>query len=346
MKILVVDYLCQKGHKNYIDILLRSLESLDLEITFITSRDYMDYLDVKLQRLNKIEYKAQSFKSRNTLYNILYQIFSLKKVEWKIRKKKFDYIIFASYNIYSYFFFRRKEPIYIINHDNIDRLVQGNVCALNLHKHLGLNSRYIVLSPYIKANLEKILPSKNILYIPHGIIQNLSKGSGSHFSQYQNIIFCSARSSCNIDFLYNLLSDESNQRFLEQNNIFLVVRTNNKFTEACKNIIYVDSSQRIAEMDYDYIITHSMCVYLPYAEDFKYRVSGIFYECISNNIPVLFNKTDSTVQYTDYVTYDYELIKPEEFKDKVRLFLNNKNLSYYKRTGDLDPKAYWKEILV
>lgn len=345
MRILVVDYLCQKGHKNYVDILLKSLAKLDLDITFVTSRDYMDYLNVKLQRVNKIEYKAQSFKSRKKLYNILYQIFSLKKIEWKIRRKKFDYIIFTSYNIYSYFFFRRQEPIYIINHDNIDRLAHSNVLTLKLHKHLGANSRYVVLSPYIKASLEKILPFKNIVYIPHGIIQHLSCVGSSHFSKYPNIIFCSARSSCNIDFLYKLLSDESNQRFLEQNNIFLVVRTNNKFTETCRNIIHVDSSQRIAEVDYDYIISHSMCVYLPYAEDFKYRVSGIFYECISNNIPVLFNKTESTVQYADYITYDYELNKPEEFRDKVLQFLKN-NYSYYKNIDNLNPKFYWEKILI
>lgn len=348
MKILIVDYLCQKGHKNYVRILIDAIASLNFDVSFITSHDYMDYLQIDNKRINKITYQTKSFKVRSRLDTILHQIYSLKLIEKKICRKNFNYIIFASYNIFSYVFFKRKEVTYIINHDNIDRMSHGY--SKLFHKYVGKNSIYVVLSLYIKSYLNKIISKEKIVYVPHGVpygvIQPLLNNSDSTFSKYPNIIFCSARSSCNVNFLNELLLNECNQRFLEHNDIFLIVRTNRKFETNCKNIVYIDSDQRIAELDYDYIITHAMCVYLPYLEDFKYRVSGIFYECILNNIPVLFNKTESALQYAEYVAYDYEITKPEEFKDRISLFLGNKNKLYYKNLDKLDQRVYWKKILL
>lgn len=344
MRILIVDYLCQKGHKNYVSILLDSLVTLGHDVTFITSKDFMDYLCVDDTRINTITYKAESFKARPRLNNIIYQIYSLKKIEWKLREKKFDYIILTSYNIYSYFFFKRKEITFIINHDNIDRINHGY--TLFLHRHLSNNNRYVVLSPYIKSYVEKILSNKKVVYVPHGVTRNLQLSCDSLFAKYPHIIFCSARSSCNEEFLGELLADKDNQEFLEKNNILLIVRTNYKYNVNIKNVMFIDSSHRIADLDYDYIINHALCVYLPYAEDFRYRVSGIFYECIPNNIPVLFNETDSTVQYEDFVTYNYVFSDPKEFKDRVSTILNSCSGVYYKNITLLDPKLYWKNILV
>ena len=128
--------------------------------------------------------------------------------------------------------------------------------------------------------------------------------------------------------------------FLEKNRIKLVVKSQLIDLKDCSSwIVPVDN--HLAKTEYDYLLDRAVVVLLPYEKNYMYRCSGIMFECVARNTPILASNIESMAIYKGYIN--------------ILLFDNIQKLiegiDYY-NTNDLksvdktvfDPLNRWKEV--
>lgn len=335
MKILIVDYICTRGHLFFNEIHLDALIKLGHNLSFITRKGYIDILEgCNFYDIPEKYYKHKTKTHLTTFQYIYYDIKKLLFAKKVANKIKPDAVIVLTYDALSLAFFRIKYPTFIINHVNVDFLSfwYRNLMTKflpNYYIHVCLTQR---TNEYLKIKLK----NKKTVYIPHGYLQN-----SCYINERQNIIFCPSTSSMDEKLLNDIITNDNLNKFLFENKIQLIIKTNKLFSNlsSCISILngYIDQDL------YQQYVKSSLAIFLPYHKSFNYRASGIFHEAISYGTPIITSNIPTFDEYHKQILYKYQVNDSSEFLETLKHII--KLSEYYSNLQDLNPLLYWKQAL-
>ncbi len=340
MKVLLIDYLSPRGHIKFDKIHIRALAEEAGGIDVVGKKghfpDFEEKDNISITSIPDCLFKKMPLKP---LTERLLGLFRLLWINIHFHLTDYDVVIFLSYDVLSSFFFRKKEKVFMINHNNVSQL--SNSIKLFLTRNLPSNYIHVALNKNMYDRLKELLPYKNIVYVPHGLdTDTLSVIRPSFINEGEKFMFCPVNRNYDREVLEELLNSKELNTYLETKSLSLYVKKNDITNSQLSRIRIIDGF--LKDEEYNYMLTHSMAIVLPYGKDFVYRCSGIFFECVANRIPVL------STTISDMLVYKDDTII--EFFDAVSSFINSVEnvMTLKEKNVNMDifnPRMYWKNVL-
>ena len=340
MKILAIDYITVFGHRNFNKIHVEALSHAGHSLHVIGRKEALasvkctDNVTVTvLPEWGHRSFPLKSFSERIKNIAILYWIGK------NINIDSYDIVVFLAYDVISLYMFKTSKPVFIINHNNIAQL--DNCLKLFLTRHLPANYMHIALSIDAEKRLKQIVSEKIIYYVPHGYVKEKGKATRPSFFEDEDIfLFCPVNGNYDKDFVRKMFDFEKLRRLLTERNIKVIAKS--KPFQSIENERLVKLEGRITEEEYRYLLCNALAVVLPYSDEFKYRCSGILYECIAADTPVIARNIEAMKAYMN--TIQIELFKTvEDFVECINMILMQGKKST--DTTKYEPDSYWRALL-
>lgn len=294
-KILLIEPLSPIGHRDINKVMIKLLND-NFDITYISMNDY-----INLDEFNNIEFMGVNNKlfiqkgkitTRINYYLVLRDIFK------KVKNKKYDLVLLMSYETItlSMFFLIHKKTakyfkqIFLLNHLNIDETIQSKVKKWFFNK-IPNKAVHLCYEDFITKYVQNELGKKSAT-IKHNLNyykkENLEHGVESDILNFVNhankLIVSPSNNKINMEILEMIISLDK-EGILKTNNLQFVIKSN-AIKYKSENLL-IDN---IFFTDYEYnsLIKQAQLVFLPYnVNNYSYRVSGVFYDCITFGKPVL-----------------------------------------------------------
>ena len=339
MKILVIDYMSYSNHCNFNKIHIESLFNLGHKLYFVGKKGHFDNVKGRGSIVCEIPEWVYRKYPYPPLSVRLKDIMALRWVNKHIRQDNYDIIIFPTYDIMSIWAYKTDKPVLLINHNNVFQL--DSYIKLKITRNLPKNFRHICLNKQMEDRLRQILKNRDISYVPHGILSYYSELSEpKYMANSNNFIFCPINRNYDESFVRSLLHSPAFYDYLLNNELMLFIKRGLPYDGGCENIIVLDNN--IKKSEYNYMIQNAKAVLLPYSEEFKYRCSGIFFECVSSNTPIVSSDIPAFRIYEGLTNLLF-------FTDVTSLIadLNSINEQKLKQndTEAFMPDSYWRKLL-
>ena len=339
MRVLVVDYITYLGHRNFNKIHVEALSDIGCTIRLVGRKSAIESVDnryniFKLYFPEWITRKYHFYSISERIKNIV----SLCWVKHQVDLSDYDVIIFLAYDILSVSFFRVKKNVILVNHNNISqlnstfkrwltRLLPSHYCnvALTRDSELFLNS----------------LSLKNVCYVPHGYVKDTQNTKHPEcLKEDDEFLLCPINGNYNATLVQSYFNSQEFNELLTKYNIKLVIKNCLLPNDEHENIIKLKT--RISDEEYHYMMKNALAVILPYDINFKYRCSGMLYECIAANTPVIASKIDAMELYRGLI--DIKLF------DDVQSLIDciKKTIGHPRKDIDksiFEPNKYWQSLL-
>lgn len=285
MKIIILDYKSYINHQNFNKIHISALLKKGYELTLVgRPKQFIEFASQKNVKIVEMP-SALPFLSKESH---IQDIIALAWIRINFRLSKYDIVIIPTYDIVATFLFRTSKPTILINHNNVDRLSGSYTGAIKLAltRMMPKNYIHVCLDQETEERMKVLLPTKSVFHVPHGVCtpsKNLSKPS--FISEGERFVVIPINSNYDKDTLADLLQSKILHNYLIEQNIVLYIKKQLPYNGFCSNIRLIDST--LEKTQYDYLIENAKAVILPYGRNFKYRCSGIFFECVARNTPVI-----------------------------------------------------------
>ena len=341
MRLLLVDYLSPAGHKYFNSIHVNALLELGHKVCLVGKEGHFvcfeNRQNVDIQSIPKWMFVILPFPP---LMGRLLGIIRLLWLLLHINRKRYDAIIFLSYDALSLFIYKVASKVYLIDHNNVSQIDKSKV-KLFFTKSLPSNYIHVALSEMMEKRLKELLPNKTIVYVPHGYIKDEGEGKKpAYLQEGEKFLFCPINSNYDPVFVEELLGDSKLQEFLSSHSIKLIVKRMLLGNLNHTNLIGIDG--RFSDEEYRYLMRNALAVVLPYSSQFKYRCSGIFFECVANESRIISTRIPDMEIYSGRVKICY-FNTPKEFVDCLnnikRVNVNKDPLQF----GEV--KNCWNNIL-
>lgn len=336
MNILIIDYLSYDGHKFFNRIHINALCNMGHNLCLVGKDGQFS----EFKNSPNIEIKTIKYHSK-TAGSVFDDIMCLYWIKKNIHLSQYEIIIIPTYDILSYITFNVKNKVYIINHNNIDFFEKSKYGKLRLllTKILPSNNIHICLNEDMTNYMKSLFPSKQVLHVPHGVCKpSMDLKRPSIICDNEKFIFCPINRNFDGNEVKSILSSSILQEYLEHNNINLYIKNIIPFEGICKNIKRIDNN--LEKPEYDYMLQNSMAILLPYPKQYKHRCSGIMFECISRNKPIICSDIEGLKIYSkDACVLTYSNINQllDRIEESKTIVVNN-NLDIF------NPKNYWNDI--
>lgn len=342
-KILFIDPLLQHGHVGFNQIYIQALEKENVEINFVLVKGY----DQKLETPNKnIVYSLPLFLFKLNLGGIVNRIFyliGLVLIRVNVNIKSYDKVIFSSFEEIS-FYFSGIRNVTVINHINAHK-TNSKIKLFFLKKVLKRNT-CIVFDKTTKEYLDQ-KGNFNIVVKPHGFLKPEAPFNKKIFNldtrleetNFKHIIFSPSSNSSDDIFLKELIKCSEIIDFLKKNNILLILKGD--FQSGEKNILIL--KKHISNQTYKQLFQKSTIILIAYPESFKYRVSGVLFECFSYNKPCLVKKNDMLLEYINHFCFEPYFDSSRGFIKTTNKILSLQDSEFYRDLDILQPNL--KDLL-
>ena len=341
MRLLLIDYLSPPGHKKFDSIHISALCDLNHELQLIGRTGQFNGIAKKgyihVRSFPKWMFKPLPIKP---LTERLKGIIRLIWLLLTVRTTDFDGVVFLSYDVLSLFVYRISGRVYLINHNNVSQINDSKI-KLMLTRSLPSNYIHVALNQQMERRIKELLPSKDVVYIPHGYMVDDGKDRKPRYLLGdERFLFCPVNNNYNQDFVKKLLSSHLLQDFLSKNSIKII--TKEKLLQGENNNQVLGIRGRFSEEEYRYLMRNAKAIILPYGENFKYRCSGIFFECVANDNVVISTAIPDMEIFANQAKIIF-------FYDELSLINSIKIIDDYKKMpkncDELNPFEYWRSIL-
>lgn len=305
-KILYIDPLLQNGHVNFNNIYIESLRKSGYLLEFVFVSGYEGKLNIDS---SDVVYLIPNFffkKDLGKLGNRIAYFFALLFIKMVVDFKKYDLIIFSSFEEVSFFLSNIKK-CYLINHINASTSVESKVKFFFLNKVL-INNSLIVFDQETKNYLSS-KGNYKIYVQPHGLPKvksNIATNEDYEFrvildelAKYKKVLFSPSESSSDKDFINELIQSNKFMEYLEQEDVLFVYKDKSPVIK--RNTLVI--SRFLSQDEYDYLFLKSNVILIAYPKNFKYRVSGVLLECMANDKPCAVSRIDALESYNDFFKY-------------------------------------------
>ena len=261
---ILVELKAPSGHVNLYRNQIESLLIKGKKILFVTTKLYSDFfsnLDIDFLIFDCNH-------TNNKVFHRIQQCHLLLKLKIKLTQLKYQKLVFLSYENMSFCFLSRifDENTYVVEHNNIDFIIENKIKRLSYNLTSKLIT-HVVFEDYISDFIVKEFGKKTKI-IAHPVNRYSQCSKVSNF----NYIFCPSSDTPKA-FLDRLLI------FCERNNLVLITKDKYKLKESEFLI------QKNFFENYDEVFVNAS--YIAIGVDFKYRISAVFYEAISNNKKII-----------------------------------------------------------
>lgn len=296
-KILLIDPLSPKGHKDINQIALKLLEN-KFTITYVSSENFIN--KSAINNIEHIEIEEKFFKNGSGLTNRIRYLKVLSKISRIIDKNYFDSIIFLSYETISFSLYTHLNKmkvnnkwgsVYLLNHLNIDEIKKSRIKKMFFY----LIPKKITHLCYEDFITERVLEDfkRKAITIRHNlnfykIIENEGIEVNSSLKNWfdNEDLKLVALSNNKVDHdLIELLIELDRKHYFKERNIRLLIKNRDLEYEGSQIKL---TTKFLSEADYSYSMLKSDYVFLPYqAAKYDLRISGVFFDSITFNKPVI-----------------------------------------------------------
>jgi hypothetical protein len=228
-------------------------------------------------------------KDRGKLVNRLFMLLRYRYLSRTSGWTKYDKVIFAGYDELALFFSGIRRPLLLVNHDNVRGL--DNPVKRFFLKQISKRHAHIVFMEYMADKMRRH-GIHNLFVVRHGLRAPFApappgalEAIHKRFAQkdFDKILFCPSFSSSDEQFVRELVRSEHFCALLARHKILLVVREHRNALrdDGLPNLLALKTT--LATPEYEALFRHSFAILLPYPDTFRYRVSNMLHECISNN---------------------------------------------------------------
>ena len=317
-KILYIDAHSQKGHINFNRIYLSALQKTSCDIHIVFKKGYLDLCEEFSNAKSELVLPDWLYpKSSGKLSSRFFLLLQLLYIKRNIDFSQYDYVFLSSYEEISLFFAGIKTKMYLINHDNA-RGFDSKIKTFFL-KHISKYHTHIVFMDYIKQRfIENGI--EDVMVIPHGLLRPYVVPDTDQFailkqldsrlvSKEYNYILFSPSILSDEQQLISILSNQTFNDYLKAKHILFVVR--NKISNlAANNILFI--SDYLTNYQYQSLFMASTAIVICYPESFKYRVSGVLFECFANNKLCFVSELPALKAFKPYFMYNPYFINTQD----------------------------------
>lgn len=279
-KICIVDTIFPKGHR-YLNSKL--LEAISEYYSIDVINNYSYYKDIKLKNVNIID-KKQFRLGKNKLLNHLKLILNGLFVSMGIKSKKYDAIIFFTFDTINFalikFLFRNKNII-LIHHDNTARL--KDKFKYQCFQKYRNKVKHIVFSPILKQYLiTEIGVDSNLIFdIPHPLPADCYEIKDIKTSPK---IILSTGYANDETLIKDIIEYEETNHILEKNGIIWKIRSSNITYEGASLSIF---NEHISQEEYNELYNNAYSIVLLYSNEYAYRFSGVLFDGLTHGRIIL-----------------------------------------------------------
>ncbi|MFC4100412.1 hypothetical protein [Paenibacillus xanthanilyticus] len=315
-KLLIIEPLSPIGHRDINQVTIELLKN-DYCITYVSKEDYLD--EAVLRDINFCGIPAALFEPSGKIKTRLNNLRILDYIAEKVNLEDYNKVLFMSYetvtfSLYARLHFRKLNHIFVLNHMNIDEVVFNRVKRMFFKLipmqivHLNYAS---FITDYVKAEFKK------------------KSGTIRHTLNTYKLKDISCENDRLLDFLndeYKLIVAPSNNRLdkklveklieldqsgeLEKSKVRLFLKS--KDTKYQGNNLQIVNLY-LKDSEFNFLVDRANYVFLPYIEtEYFYRVSGVFYDCITFNKPIICSQMEffkSMFDSSGKIGYMYRSIK-------------------------------------
>lgn len=340
MSIIFIDYLSYWGHKNFNKIHIESLLDLGFHLHLVGRagffKEFEGFPNVTITVIPEIFYKNYLWPA---LTSRLLMVASLIWIRIRIKGADKGMVVVSAYDILSFWLFRTKGTVFVINHNNVEQL--KSKIKLRLTRMLPKNYIHIALNNNMVIRLKELLPSYQTELVPHGTIMPSSSFKRPSFLQEQEVfLFCPVNQNFDDELFKNIINSAEVKSYLKEHNISFYIKKQLGSIHESSVLKWIDA--RLIDEEYNYMIKKSLAVVLPYkTKDFQYRCSGILFECFAFNSKIITTCLPSMKEYIsrlDVQCFD----DPQSFISCIEYCLSCDGINY--DTSIFLPTPYWKCI--
>ena len=328
-KVLIVDPLSYSGHVNYNHGIIRAI-SKKYGYKIITNQYIAGRLVKKGVSPNAFEktypddwnISNLSHRIKNKyLYNILFRYYYLKVV-LSVRRivKDYDAVLFTCVEVYSFMLvsWLFGKNCFVVDHGigNISTNVKYRIAWKTINNRIHL----IVLEPFIKNMVEKVIRRTNVSVVRHPLpilCNEIDKRKEK--SNFINIFAPSGGND--VKFIEQLINTSIPDNFR------VIAKCGQLEHKSERLFIYKGF---ISDSDYKKYFMDATYLLLPYESRYNYRISAVLFEAMVMGIPVLLLANNTLKYYSDifngmvclFSTVEEMFVKAQEFEShNVKLSL-------------------------
>ncbi|MGL4803094.1 MAG: hypothetical protein ACRC18_12605, partial [Cetobacterium sp.] len=298
-KILYIDPISPIGHINFNKLYIKELKKLNYEVDYIFREKYYKHLNIEnLKPVYEIPEQLYKREGGNFFLNKILirkdNIVIYNSIKENVDIKKYDRIFFSSFEEIAMYFSKMKENLILLNHINLVGFEESKIKRFFLKK-LFKKNRIVVLEPYMKEYLKKF-GEYDIEILPHPLIEKFIDNKLTlENKKYSQIIFSPSATSCDEEFIKEMIEDKNFLNYLEENKILIIIKSKihsfeNNYLKVIKNYL--------KEEEYRSYFIKATGILLPYEKRFKNRVSGILFEAISNEKVIYMKNVEGLIYYS------------------------------------------------
>ena len=322
-KVIYVNYMKQFGHINFDQIHIQALLEQGFDVKVVMHHDIANKMNLSKEFYALTLPTFLGYECKSGLINRLLYVMTLIYIKLHINFSKYDYCIISNLDEISLSVVPLAKKMYMFCHDKCRGL--ENKIKFFFFKHLSKHHEFIVFSN------EMQIPFKdkgfcNIHVISHGCIPPFTGSDMSHdfcnmLSIYDFVVFHPSPKS-DINFLKKIYTKKYND-ILYRNNILLLLRNSPFEDKGYSNIRFINKYLKVN--DYQGIFKKANVILLAYPSSFKYQVSGVSYECITNQKNILVLQNSSFNYCKQYYNYNIIFNNTDEMIHKI---IDMKNTPY------------------
>ncbi|PEF91604.1 MULTISPECIES: glycosyltransferase family 4 protein [Bacillus] len=292
MNILILDYLFPKNHVALYNNMIQYLTQVGHVKVVAKDNYYSDYKrDWIGIELEEIPIKDDG---NNMVTRKLQSLISMIKTRKAITNNKDSIKVVLTFDTIAFalgWLWIKSNNTFILHHKNIDEL--NSKIKRFLFKTYMNKVNHIVFEEFFKEYLinEIGVEEKRIHVIPHPIFS-------PSVSDEDNFIYdCIGLSNSNDEgFIKQIIDEEIKTNYLKNSNLHVVLRSKKyKFDNDNLKVI----SGYLPKEEYDYYTKKCKTVFVPLPNTFKYRVSGVIYDALSNYKVVIANNVPIVKHYEE-----------------------------------------------
>lgn len=324
-RILYVDAESPLGHIPFnMGYIARLSATPGVRLSLIVREGYLSAAAVSPAAIVKeIPHRLYLSRDRGKLVNRLFMLLRYLYLRRAARWGAYDRVIFAAYDEFALLLSGIRRPLLLVNHDNV-RGLDSAVKRFFLKK-ISRRHAHIVFEEYM-ANRMRSCGIGNVFVVRHGLQAPFASAQPGVLEaihrkladkSYERILLCPSFSSSDVQLLRELLHSRRFRALLAEHKMLLVVRDLRRAlpSDGEPNILTLRTT--LSTSEYEALFLRCFAILLPYPDTFRYRVSNMLNECISNNKLCFAADIPALTAFAPYMRYLYFYAGVEELTDCV-----------------------------
>ncbi len=347
MNILFLDTASSPGHKVFNRIQLSALLENGYEVTGIFRTGYgRTFKDLPVSCGISFPSWLYPFFVHGKFLHALFTIFRLWWAAWRMRGKPFDAVVLSLYTPVPILFMPRWKRVFAMTHAG--NMLDGQFAQWCIWQRSEVT--VVVFEAASERHFRKLaLP--RVAVVPHGRLPAWKASGGAVdvlppevrrrrwiFSPSNNITVDKAQVQAR-------LLDAAFLDFLRRTGLSLVVRGDYE-CPAGSDVVWV-CRQRLSDEEYRAVFSGSLGIWLPYSPSFRFRTSGVLFECMAAGKPCVMSDIPAFREYAPFMAYPAFYQTPGELCAHWGSILSQSPgmKNWWKNLDALRPAPAWRRVL-